>query len=618
MSDIVAIAKLLRYYSLTATTQAGSGHPSSCLSSADLMAGLLVGGNFHYDIADPKNENNDRLIFSKGHAAPLFYAFWTVAKGIEAKELLTLRQFGSRLEGHPTKLLPYTEVPTGSLGQGLSVGFGMALNAKYIEKSAYRTFVLMGDSEIVEGSVWEAMAEASFYKLNNLIGIIDMNRLGQRGQTMLGHDAETLASRVSAFGWQPIVIDGHSYSDIGAAYAQARASTEKPVMIIAKTIKGKGVSLLEDQEGWHGKALSREQLVVALEELGAVNGELRVELPLGTVKGGEQRAKSKEQKEGSEGREGAMVGYVLADFQGMVATREAYGSALLRVAEQCDAVLALDAEVSNSTHADALKKKYPERFFEMFIAEQHMVSAAVGLAERGKIPFISTFAAFFSRAFDQIRMAGLANANVKFVGSHAGVSIGEDGSSQMGLEDIALFRSVWGSTVLYPSDAVSAAKLVAAAAEYQGLVYLRMTRQAVPVIYKTDEQFAIGGSKVLRMSENDQFTIVAAGITLHQALAAYEELKSQNILVRVIDLYSIKPIDRATLEKAARETKGLIVVEDHYLAGGIGEAVRSVLSQGWVHSMAVQLMPHSGTSEELLNYEGISSRAIVEKVKSLI
>ncbi len=615
MADTQAIAQLLRYYSLLSTTKAGSGHPTSSLSAADLMAVLIGAGFFYYDISQPRAINHDRLIFSKGHASPLFYALWTIVGGIEDDELLSLRKFGSRLEGHPTKEFPFTDVPTGSLGQGLSVGFGMALNAKYLDKTLAKTFVLLGDSELAEGSVWEAFAEASHYQLHNLIALIDMNRLGQRGETMLGRDSDTLSERIKSFGWEVITIDGHDHEQIRAAYQRAISSTHKPVAIIANTIKGKGVSFLEDKEGWHGKVLNEEQLQLALRELGNVDTSVRVKLE--KREGGENKDEDKDKGEGEDKNEDEGGG---EKWTGEVATRRAYGVALVNIAARNHRVVALDAEVSNSTFAEELKKKFPERFFEMYIAEQHMVSAAMGLAERGKIPFVSTFAAFFTRAADQIRMAGLARSNVKFVGSHAGVSIGEDGASQMGLEDIALFRAMFGSTVFYPSDAVSTAKLVQLAAAIDGPVYMRTTRKDTPVLYKTSEDFVVSGLKVLRQSEDDICTIIAAGITVHEALKAYDVLREEGIFVRVIDLYCIKPLDKSTVLNALQDTEECLVVEDHYQAGGIGEAISALLSEEnyKVYSLAVQNLPRSGMPDELLDYEGISARAIVKKVKAIL
>lgn len=603
MSYLTEIAKLLRYYILKSTTQAGSGHPTTCLSSVELMASLLFGGFFHFDADNPDAPNNDRLIFSKGHAAPLLYSLWTVAGKLTEEELLTLRKFGSPLEGHPVRAFPYSEAATGSLGQGLSIGVGMAINGKYIDRLPYRVFVLLGDSEMAEGSVWEAIQLAAYYQLDNLIGIIDVNRLGQRGETMYGHDLDVYAKRISAFGWKTICIDGHEFNEIFKAYEEALKS-DAPTMIIAKTIKGKGVSFLEDKEGRHGVALTEAEFKEAIKELGEVK---KVTALIKKPEELNPNPKPIEIKEFSK----------RYSFGEMVATRRAYGEALVKIFPEFPDIVVLDAEVSNSTYAEIFKKYYPERFFECFVAEQNMVGMAVGLALRGKIPFVSTFAAFLARAFDHIRMAQYSEANIKFVGSHAGVSIGQDGPSQMGLEDIAMMRSILNSVVLYPSDAVSTEKLVREAAKHNGIVYIRTTRSATPVIYSYDEEFPIGGSKVLKASDKDLFTVVGAGITLHEALKAYEELKNKGIYIRVIDLYSVKPLDTKTLKKALSETKAIITVEDHYPAGGIGEAVKAEIGSDRVYSLACRKTPKSGTPEELLDYEEISAKAIVSKVLEL-
>jgi transketolase len=482
----------------------------------------------------------------------------------------------------------------------------MALNAKYLDKLPYRTYVLLGDSEMAEGSQWEAMQLAAHYKLNNLIGIIDVNRLGQRGETMYGHDIASYEKRISAFGWKTFVIDGHSIDEILSAYQDAMKVKDQPVMIIAKTLKGKGVSLFEDQDGWHGKPLSKDALNKAIEELGEVNRSVRGEIP------------KPEQAEPEIHMPQEIKGPSYSSDE-KVATRKAYGNALKRIYPAFPNIVVLDAEVSNSTYAEIFKNEYPDRFFEMYIAEQNMVGTATGLSTRGKIPFVSTFAAFLSRAYDQIRMSQYSNANIKFCGSHAGVSIGEDGSSQMGLEDLAMFRAILDSVVLYPSDAVSTEKLVREMAALKGIAYIRTTRGATPVIYSADEEFVIGGSKVLRESENDAATVVAAGITLHEAPKAYEELKKEDISIRIIDLYSIKPVDQAALNKAAAETGVLITVEDHFSEGGLGEAVRSALPRvAPIHSLAVRKMPMSGKPAELLDYEEISASAIISKVRTLL
>ncbi len=603
------LAKLIRCLILVSSTKAGSGHPTSSLSAADIMTALLFVFFFKFDLDNPENLQNDRLIFSKGHASALFYALFAAAGAISEEEIMTLRKFGSRLEGHPTMEFPYTEVPTGSLGQGLSAGVGMALNSKYLDKSNYKTFVLLGDSEMAEGSNWEALQVASHYKLDNLIGILDVNRLGQSRETMLGHDVATFQKRIASFGWETFVIDGHNLPKIISTYKKALKVRGKPVMIIAKTLKGKGVSFLENKEGWHGKPLPQLELEKALVELGEVDRKIRGKIAAPSKANGRNHKKLTTSQ-------APTVSYQKGE---MIATRKAYGNALVKLASQYPNIVALDGETSNSTYSEFFAKANPERYFEMFIAEQNMAGVALGLAKMGKIPFISTFAAFFSRAYDQIRMAQYSNTNVKYVGSHAGVSIGEDGASQMGLEDIAMFRTLLGSVVLYPSDAVSSEKLTEIAASHKGIVYLRTTRKETPVIYSQDEQFVLGGSKVLKKSSKDKVTLIGAGVTLQEALAAYELLKEEKIIVRVIDLYSIKPLDIKTLTKAAKETKAIITVEDHHLEGGLGEAVASAVGGlTKVYHLAVEKMPRSGKPAELLDYEEISAQAIAKLVKKIV
>ena len=601
------LAKLIRYYILASTTHAGSGHPTSSLSATELMTGLLFGGTFRFDVADPHHPNNDRIIFSKGHASPLFYAMWAVAGRVTFDELMTLRRFGSRLEGHPTVAFPYTEASTGSLGQGLSIGVGMALNAKYLDKLPYRTYVLLGDSEMAEGSQWEALQIGAHYKLNNLVGIIDVNRLGQRGETMYGHDLTAYETRIAPFGWETILIDGHDFNQVILAYEKAMTVQDKPVMIIAKTTKGKGVSFIEDKNGWHGKALNNEEFEKALVELGPIDKSIRGDIP-------------KPENVRPQVFKPAYVEDPYYPPEKPVATRRAYGNALTRILGRFPDIVALDGEVSNSTFSEIFKTDHGNRFFEMYIAEQNMVGCAGGLAARGKTPFVSTFAAFLTRAFDQIRMSQYSGSNIKFVGSHAGVSIGQDGPSQMGLEDIAMFRTLLNGIVLYPCDAVSTERLVERAAEHKGIVYIRTTRMDTPILYDKKEDFVIGGSKVLRRSELDQVTVIGAGITVFEALAAFEALKEEDVAIRVIDLYSVKPLDLATLHDAARTTKAIITVEDHYAEGGLGEAVKSALALHLtpVHNLAVRRMPASGAPGELLDYEGISRSAIVEKVKEIL
>lgn len=600
------IARYLRKLILESTAAAGSGHPSSSFSAVELMSALMFGGRFRFDVNRPEHPNNDRLIFSKGHAAPLLYALWVVAGKVTADELMNLRQFDSPLEGHPRRNFRYAEAATGSLGQGLSVGVGMALNAKYLDFLPYRTYVLIGDSEMAEGSQWEALQIAAHYQLDNLVGILDVNRLGQRGETMFGHDLKAYARRIAAFGWETIRIDGHAFDEVLEAFRAATEVREKPVMIIARTLKGKGIPAAENHEGWHGKPITGEALEAALAALGPVE-PLTAAIPLPA------EATPPE----TPARNAPEPAY---DPAAPVATRKAYGNALARISGRYPSVVALDAEVSNSTYSEIFGRKHPDRFFEMFVAEQNMVGAALGLDNRGKIPFVSTFAAFLTRAYDQIRMAQYSDANIKFCGSHAGVSIGEDGPSQMGLEDIAMFRSLANSVVLYPSDAVSAEKLVEEAVRQIGIVYLRTTRSATPILYRPEEAFPVGGSKTLRSDKRDCATLVAAGITVHEALEAAHRLADQDIFIRVIDLYSVKPLDRETLIAAARQTGRVITVEDHYLEGGIGEAVCRTLAQEPlpVHCLGVDKLPKSGPPGALLDYMGISARALVEYVRSLV
>ncbi len=523
---------------------------------------------------------------------------------------MTLRKFGSRLEGHPTPVLPWVDVATGSLGQGLPIGVGIGLCGKYLDKLPYHIWVLLGDSEMAEGSVWEAFDHASHYKLDNLIAIVDVNRLGQRGETELGWNTAAYEARAKAFGWNAIVIDGHNYDEINKAYEQALQSNGAPTAIIAKTVKGKGVSFLENKNGWHGKALNKDQEAEAIKELNPVRSQtFPVQHP-------EQHQIAPEPE-----KKPLDLPRYSSD---PVATRKAYGDALKALGAANPDVVGLDGEVSNSTYADEFAKTFPDRFFEMFIAEQQLVSAAVGMSVRGKIPFASTFAAFFTRAYDFIRMAAVSRANIRLVGSHAGVSIGQDGPSQMALEDLSMMRAVFGSTVLYPSDPNQTAQLVAQMADHGGIVYMRTTREALPVLYSPDEQFTVGGSKVVHQSDKDRLTVVAAGITLHEALSAYDQLKDQGILIRVIDAYSVKPMDEETLLAAAQEAGNkIITVEDHWPEGGLGDAVLDVFTKRdaplpEVVKLAVQSMPGSGTPAELLEEAGISTHDIVEAVKTLL
>lgn len=604
------LAQQLRVDSIRCTTAAGSGHPTSSMSAADLMA-VLLAGHFRYDFTNPKDPRNDHLVFSKGHASPLLYAIFKAAGAISDTELLSLRKFTSPLEGHPAPVLPWVEVATGSLGQGLAIGVGMALAGKYLDKLPYRVWVLSGDSETAEGSVWEAIEHAAFYKLGNLICILDVNRLGQRGQTMLGWNTRAHAERARAFGWHTVEIDGHNLEEIDRAYTdtETRTQGDAPTLVIARTVKGKGASVVENKESWHGKALSGEQAEQAIEELG---GERYLTVPVHRPDPVSVSLRSKPQPP-------QLPTYRVGDA---VATRRAYGDALKALGATRSDVVVLDGEVNNSTYAEDFARAYPERYFEMYIAEQQMVAAAVGLQVRGWVPFVSTFAAFLTRAYDFIRMAAVSRANIKLCGSHAGVSIGQDGPSQMGLEDLAMMRAVHGSTVLYPCDANQTAYLVAQMADRPGIVFLRTTREKTPVIYPPEQRFPIGGSAVLRRSDRDQATIVAAGITVHEALRAYEQLASDGVPVRVLDAYSVKPIDVDALRQAARETGHLIVAEDHWGEGGLGEAVLSALADSkpfpQIRMLAVRTMPGSGTPEELLDAAGISARHIADGVRALV
>lgn len=607
----IHLAQQLRVDSIRCTTAAGSGHPTSSMSAADLMA-VLLSSHLRYDFDNPQHPNNDHLIFSKGHASPLLYSMYKAAGAITDEELLTLRKFGSRLEGHPTPVLPWVDVATGSLGQGFPIGVGIALAGKYLDKLPYRVWVLLGDSETAEGSVWEAFDKAEFYKLNNLIAIIDCNRLGQRGPTELQWNLDAYAVRARAFGWNAIQIDGHNYYEIDTALTCAEGSQNAPTVIIAKTIKGKGVSFLENAEGWHGKALSPEQAEKALAE---INPQVRsMVFPV-------QKPENLQPAPKGEAKPLELPTYKVGES---VATRKAYGDALKALGAANPDIVAMDGEVSNSTYTEEFAKAFPDRYFEQFIAEQQLVSTAVGMSVRGRIPFASTFAAFFTRAHDFIRMAAISRANIRLIGSHAGVSIGEDGPSQMGLEDLSVMRAVFGSTVLYPCDANQSAHLTAEMAKHGGVVYQRTTREKTPVIYGPDEEFHVGGSKVLRQSDHDQAIIVAAGITLHEALKAYEQLLRDNITVRVIDAYSIKPIDDETLFAAAQEAGGrIITVEDHWPEGGLGEAVLEAFTQmngplPQVVKLAVTSMPGSGTPVQLMEEAGISASDIVRAVQSLL
>ncbi|HET8575694.1 MAG TPA: transketolase [Methylomirabilota bacterium] len=603
-------ATRLRIHSIRATTAAGSGHPTSCCSAADLMAALFF-DVMRFRPTEPLAPDNDRLILSKGHAAPLLYAAWAEAGVLSPEDLVTLRHLDSDLEGHPTPRLKFVEVATGSLGQGLSVGVGMAL-ARKLDNAPGAIFVLLGDGECAEGSVWEAAAFAGYYRLENLIAVVDVNRLGQSQPTMLEHDIRVYQGRFEAFGWRALLVEGHEMEQVVRALRRARRPSGVPVAVIARTFKGKGIEGIEDQEGWHGRALDETAASKAIAALEARLHGAKLP-PVHPPQGPPPAAPKAANPEAFR---------VSAHDKGTaVATRQAYGEALAKLGRLSPGIVALDGDVKNSTYAELFKKACPEQYVEGFIAEQNMVGVAVGLAAYGKIPFVSTFACFLTRAFDQIRMAAISRANVKFSGSHCGVSIGEDGPSQMGLEDLAMFRVIPDSVILYPADSVSTERCVELAAGRRGIVYIRTTRPKTPVLYGPDETFAIGGLKVVAQSEADRVTVVAAGITLHEALKAREELGRHGISIRVIDLYSVKPLDRESLLAAARATGGrLVTVEDHYLQGGLGDAVlEAVAGEGvQVHKLAVSELPRSGPSEALLDRYGISARHIVETVRKLV
>jgi transketolase len=597
------LGQQLRVDSVRAAAATRSGHPTSSMSAADLMA-VLIDKYLRYDFGTPKNPANDHLIFSKGHASPLLYSIYHAVGAITEEELLTFREMGSRLEGHPTPVLPWVDVATGSLGQGLPIAVGVAIAGKSLDRIPYRVWCLCGDSEMAEGSMWEAFEHAAFMKLDNLIAIIDVNRLGQRGETMHGWDLDSYAERAKAFGWHAIEIDGHDTAAIDRAYGEAVETSGQPTVIVARTIKGKGVPEVENKGGWHGKALDDPEHAIG--ELGGVRN---ISVDVAEPEAGTQHVFDTGPLE--------LPAYELEDE---VATRKAYGEAITAVGRADGLVVALDGEVSNSTFAEIFAEALPDRYFEMYIAEQQMAAAAVGIQVRGWKPFASTFAAFWSRAYDFVRMAAISRANLRLCGSHAGVSIGEDGPSQMALEDLATFRAVHGSTVLYPSDANSTAKLVAEMADRDGIVFMRTTRAATPVIYPADEQFPIGGSKVVR--EGDDVTIIGAGITLHEALKAAVSLADEGVAARVIDLYSVKPIDAVTLRAAGEATGALVTVEDHWPEGGLGEAVLSVFAEDEERPRIVQLavrhMPGSGKPAELLAAAGIDAEHIAEAVRKLV
>ena len=600
------LGQQLRVDSIRAAAPTNSGHPTSSMSAADLMA-VLLDKYLRYDFDTPDNPANDHLVFSKGHASPLVYSIFKAAGAISDEDLLSFRKFGSKFEGHPTPIIPWVDVATGSLGQGLPFAVGIALAGKRLDRLPYRTWVLCGDSEMAEGSMWEAFEHAAFEGLDNLTAIIDVNRLGQRGETMHGWDLDSYVQRAEAFGWHAIAIDGHDVEAIDRAYEEATSTQGKPTVIVAKTKKGKGVAAVEDKENAHGKALDDAE--AAIEELGGIRS---ITVDVRKPEAGEPHRFETKPLE--------LPTYELGEE---VATRKAYGDALAALGRARGDVVALDGEVSNSTYAEIFAKEHPERFFEMYIAEQQLVAAAVGMQVRGWKPFASTFAAFLTRAYDFVRMAAVSRASIKLAGSHAGVSIGEDGPSQMALEDLAAFRAVHSSTVLYPSDANQTAKLVETMVDLEGIVFLRTTRANTAVIYGPDEEFPVGGSRVVRESDEDEVTIVGAGITLHEALEAADTLGKDGVNARVVDLYSVKPVDVEGLRAAAEATGGRIVtVEDHWPEGGIGEAVLSAFADTEERPRVVQLavrdMPTSGKPDELLAAAGIDAAHIAEAARRLV
>jgi transketolase len=605
-AEITELAQQLRVDAVRAADAAGSGHPTSSMSAADLAA-VLFARHLRYDFDRPEHPGNDHLILSKGHASPLLYAAYKAAGAITDEELLTFRKLGSRLEGHPTPKLPWVDVATGSLGQGLPIGVGIALSAKRLEHLPYRTWVLCGDSELAEGSVWEAFEQAGMEGLDNLTAVLDINRLGQRGPTRHSWDLEAYARRIRAFGWNTVQIDGHDIDAIDEAMAAARTNRGAPTAIIARTRKGRGVAAVEDREGMHGKPLPHAE--EAIRELGGIrNLRVHVRRPPDAerpVFGGDPTADLPVYEPGTE-----------------VATRTAFGEALTVLGTRREDVVVLDGEVGDSTKAELFSKEHPERYVECYIAEQQLIGAAVGFGVRGWTPYASTFAAFLTRAHDFLRMAAVSRSDLNVVGSHAGVAIGEDGPSQMALEDLAMLRAVHGSTVLYPCDANQTARLIAEMADRTGVSYLRTTRGNTPVIYGPGEDFPIGGSKLLRSHPDDQVTLIGAGVTLHQALAAADRLVADGIRARVIDLYSVKPVDTQALRRAAQDTGRFVTVEDHHPEGGLADAVLESFGNGHpmplLTRLAVHSMPGSATPDEQLHAAGIDADAIVAAARKLV
>ncbi|XP_040298745.1 transketolase-like protein 1 [Bufo bufo] len=605
-------ANRLRIHSIRATCASNSGHPTSCCSAAEILS-VLFFNTMKYDAADPGNCNNDRFVLSKGHAAPILYAAWAEAGYIKESDLLNLRKIDCDLEGHPTPKLPFVDVATGSLGQGLGASCGMAYTGKYFDKASYRVYCLLGDGESSEGAVWEAMAFASHYKLDNLVAIFDVNRLGQSEAAPLQHQTDIYRKRCEAFGWNTYIVDGHDVEELCCALWQAANVKDKPTAIIAKTFKGKGISGVENQDNWHGKPMPKDKVDTIINE---IQGQIQTNKPLTPA------APVRDAPEVSiaDIKMPTPPSYKVGD---KIATRKAYGQALAKLGHANSRVIALDGDTKNSTFSEIFKNEHPDRFIECFIAEQNMVSVAMGCATRSRtVAFASTFAAFFSRAYDQIRMGAISQSNVNLCGSHCGVSIGEDGPSQMALEDLAMFRAVPSCTIFYPSDGVSTEHAVTLAANTPGICFIRTSRPDTAIIYSPEEKFEIGQAKVVRQSDTDRVTVIGAGVTLHEALAAADELAKQDINIRVIDPFTIKPLDAATIISSGRATGGhVITVEDHYKEGGIGDAVAAAVAgePGFVvQSLAVKGVPRSGKPTELLEVFGISAKCIVEAVKSTL
>lgn len=603
------IANKLRIHSIKATCASNSGHPTSCCSAAELMS-VLFFNTMRYKADDPRNQSNDRFVLSKGHAAPVLYAAWAEAGFVKECDLLNLRKIDCDLEGHPTPKLAFVDVATGSLGQGLGAACGMAYTGKFFDKARYRVYCMMGDGECSEGSVWEAMAFASHYKLDNLVAIMDVNRLGQSEAAPLKHDMDTYRKRCEAFGWNTYVVDGHDVEELCKAFWQAEQVKDKPTCIVAKTFKGRGLKNIEDQENWHGKPIPKDRVDEILLDLQSQiqvpNKTLCPQLPIDTVTAANLCR-----------IEMPPTTYEKGD---KISTRKAYGEALAKLGKASTRVVALDGDTKNSTFSETFKKAFPDRYIECFIAEQNMVGVAIGCATRDRtVAFASTFAAFFSRAYDQIRMGAISQTNVNLVGSHCGVSIGEDGPSQMALEDLAMFRAIPTCTVFYPSDGVTTEKAVELSANKNGICFIRTSRPDTKVIYSKDEKFEIGLAKVVRQSDNDRVTVIGAGVTLHEALAAADTLATEGVFIRVIDPFTIKPLDASTILESARKTGGrIITVEDHYKEGGLGEAVQSAVAEEpgiVVTRLAVTGVPRSGKPQELLDLHGISAKHIASAVR---